>query len=74
MYIDDFLIASSCLEEHQIHLDTVFTSPYQFGIITNVDKIVFSPDKSSPLQLRLGHYTTDIQYGDITAETDDYEF
>lgn len=40
-YIDDLLIASSTIEEHKIHLRTIFSRLSKHGIVINVEKSVF---------------------------------
>ena len=51
-YIDDLLIASTTLDEHEKHLRTLFTRLQEFGVIINPAKCVFGVDNLS----FLGHH------------------
>lgn len=41
LYIDDVLIASDNVDEHLVHLDSVFERLSNFGVVVNVDKCKF---------------------------------
>uniref|UniRef100_A0ABD2W5A2 RNA-directed DNA polymerase n=1 Tax=Trichogramma kaykai TaxID=54128 RepID=A0ABD2W5A2_9HYME len=44
VYLDDILVSSSSVHEHEAHLETVFERLQQFSLQLNVDKCVFGRD------------------------------
>ncbi|XP_076660969.1 uncharacterized protein LOC143364579 [Halictus rubicundus] len=63
VYIDDILVASSSVEEHEEHLRELFSCLNEYGVLV---KCANAPKKHTPRQFRyldlIGQFTTDIRH------------